>query len=223
MKELRAAHGKIRDHFTTRFTEVRRGFRLLDEDHSGHLTKEEMRAVIMMFNLDIKHHLLTKIIEVADVDGDGDIDYAEFARIMTCEDIVKEYQNSRELKGMATGEKERRVGGPTLRPGVTPDQLRSAQQTFKSEFEEKYRRLTDAFKFIDADRTGYLERDEIKRLLLEFNIVDITPEVIDNLIDFADYDGDGEINYAEFARVLSADDVMNMANTLSYLEAQKGK
>ena len=85
------------------------------------------------------------------------------------------------------------------------------------QFEEKYTRLTDAFKFIDADRTGYLERDEIKRLLLEFNIVDIKDDAIETLIDFADFDGDGEINYAEFARVLTADDVLAMKNTLSAL------
>ena len=78
---------------------------------------------------------------------------------------------------------------------------------------EKYTRLTDAFKYIDSDRTGHLERDEVKRLLLEFNIPDIKDAAIETLIDFADYDGDGEINYAEFARVLTADDVMRMADT----------
>ena len=35
---------------------------------------------------------------------------------------------------------------------------------------------------------------------------------MDNLIDFADYDGDGLINYAEFARVLHAKDVFAMTN-----------
>jgi Ca2+-binding EF-hand superfamily protein len=80
---------------------------------------------------------------------------------------------------------------------------------------EKYTRITDAFKFIDSDRTGHLERDEVKKLLVEFNIPDIKNDAIETLIDFADYDGDGEINYAEFARVLTADDVMAMKDTLA--------
>jgi len=80
---------------------------------------------------------------------------------------------------------------------------------------EKYSRITDAFKFIDSDRTGHLERDEVKKLLVEFNIPDIKNDAIETLIDFADYDGDGEINYAEFARVLTADDVMAMKDTLA--------
>ena len=79
-KELKASHDKIRNHFATRFTEVRRGFRLLDEDHSGRLSRDELKAVLMMFNLDIKAHLIEKIIDIADADGDGDIDYAEFAK-----------------------------------------------------------------------------------------------------------------------------------------------
>ena len=80
---------------------------------------------------------------------------------------------------------------------------------------EKYSRITDAFKFIDSDRTGHLERAEVKRLLVEFNVPDIKDEAIEALIDFADYDGDGVINYAEFARVLTAEDVMRMKDTLA--------
>ena len=82
-KELKASHDKIRNHFATRFTEVRRGFRLLDEDHSGRLDRDELKAVLMMFNLDIKAHLIDKIIDIADADGSGDIDYAEFAQYET--------------------------------------------------------------------------------------------------------------------------------------------
>ena len=73
---------------------------------------------------------------------------------------------------------------------------------------EKYTRITDAFKFIDSDRTGHLERDEVKKLLVEFNIPDIKNDAIETLIDFADFDGDG-------ARVLTADDVMAMKDTLA--------
>ena len=41
-----------------------------------------------------------------------------------------------------------------------------------------------------------LERGEVKRLLLEFNLVGVKDATLESLIDFADYDGDGEINYA---------------------------
>ena len=96
--ELLKAHGKIREHFSTRFNDVRRGspafspahhrtaplsplpppslpqvrrgFRLLDEDKSGTLTRQEMRSVLMMFNLDIEARLIEKLIDLADQDGE---------------------------------------------------------------------------------------------------------------------------------------------------------
>ena len=36
--------------------------------------------------------------------------------------------------------------------------------------------------------------------------------MLERILDLADYDGDGEINYAEFARVLHAKDVFAMTN-----------
>ena len=204
-KELRDAHGKIRDHFATRFKQVRRGFRLLDEDSSGKLSYAELKTIILMFNLNIPGKIVQKIIELADYDGNGTIDYAEFARIMTAEDIVylkdtltgdvgatgavgatAQYKKTAGLKG-----KVYRKGPAQLRPGVTKAQVRTAQKRLREELEEKYSKLTDAFKFIDSDRTGQLEREELKTMLLEFNIMEVTPDAIDTLIDFADFDGDG--------------------------------
>ena len=45
---------------------------------------------------------------------------------------------------------------------------------------------------------------------MEFNIIGVTDDTMETLLDFVDHDGDGEINYAEFARMLTADDVMAM-------------
>ena len=97
-----------------------------------------------------------------------------------------QYKKTAGLKG-----KVYRKGPAQLRPGVTKAQVRTAQKRLREELEEKYSKLTDAFKFIDSDRTGQLEREELKTMLLEFNIMEVTPDAIDTLIDFADFDGDG--------------------------------
>lgn len=212
-KDLRYYHAMIRDHFATRFTQVRKAFRTLDEDASGKLSHDEMKQVLMMFNLSIPAKIINKIIQLADVDGDGEIDYAEFARVMTADDIISAYG----VTGLGQAA-PRRVGPATLRPGVTETDIRHAQKTLRAEFEEKYSKLTDAFKFIDTDRTGQLERSEIKGLMLQFNIHDVSDAAMDNLIDFADFDGDGQINYAEFCRCLTADDILSMKQTLSAID-----
>ena len=218
--DLRAAHTKIRDHFSTRFSQVRRGFMLLDADNSGKLSYAELRSILLMFNLQIPAKHITKIIELADMDGNGAIDYAEFARIISADDIcslrntLSNNPDTAVTYTQTTGlvKKKYREGAAQMRPGVTKEQVNEAAKAFKDELEEKYTRLTDAFKFIDADRTGTLDRAEVKRLLVEFNIPDISEATIETLIDFADFDGDGEINYAEFARVLHAKDVFAMTN-----------
>merc|ERR1712166_1382588 len=123
-----ASHDKIRNHFATWVTEVRRGFRLLDEDHSGRLSRDELKAVLMMFNLDIKAHLIEKIIDLAD--GANAKNFADLQ-----------------------GKKAARVGGPTIRAGVNPKEVQYAQQCLKEMLLTKYSRLTDAFESIDDDRT----------------------------------------------------------------------
>lgn len=102
-----------------------------------------------------------------------------------------------------------------LRPGVTAADLRMAQKFLRDRIETKYKRITDAFKAHDTTRDGQLERDEVKEMLYNFNCAHISEPVIDTLIDFVDFDGDGQVKYSEFARVLTADDVMNMKPTLT--------
>ena len=46
--------------------------------------------------------------------------------------------------------------------------------------------------------------------------VSIREEVFQTLFDFMDADGDGDISYPEFARVVSAEDIMIMAPVSQY-------
>lgn len=58
-------------------------------------------------------------------------------------------------------------------------------------------------------QTGSITREELKQGLEELNLR-LREDVCDNLLDFIDIDG-GDIEYREFARVLSADDIMQMS------------
>ena len=101
---------------------------------------------------------------------------------------------------------------PALRKGVRAGDLRRAQRTIQDHILTKFSKIAEAFKFIDKDRTNSITRDELKLGLQELQLIGtIRPEVVDNLIDFIDIDPEGDIEYREFARVISADDVMSMA------------
>ena len=58
-------------------------------------------------------------------------------------------------------------------------------------------------------------------MLEEFNL-GVPPEVQSALISLADFDGDGQINYAEFARIMTADDIGSMKNTLAATDHTAG-
>lgn len=104
-----------------------------------------------------------------------------------------------------------------LRPGVKEQELKQAQKLIKGKIMDKYKRLDKAFKWMDTERgesANRLTHDELREGLAGLNLdvgATIREEVFMTLFDFMDADGDGDISFAEFARVLSADDIMMMA------------
>merc|ERR1719240_618149 len=131
----------MQEKMTTRFSELRRAFRTLDEDASGALDREEFKQVLVMFNLGIPDRVMNKLIDLADFDGDGSINYAEFARIFTGENV-----------------RLRRTG-----PGL--EKMRKAHRTLRNIILTRYGSMTAAFKEIDADGSGAIRRAELRRWL----------------------------------------------------------
>ena len=145
---------------------------------------------------------LQMLFKKCDKNQDGKIDYPEFL------DLVR---NDPVMTAPRVLEKQ-----PALRPGVYAHEMRKAQQIIKEKFSTKYKRLDSAFKNLDRDRTGTITREELLIGFSEFNLDElIRKEVMDTILDFIDIDagepGARTIEYKEFARVLSADDVMAMA------------
>merc|ERR1712216_933566 len=92
-----------------------------------------------------------------------------------------------------------------LRPGVGMDELRKFQEQVKSKITGKWGRhsFSTAFKWIDADRTGSITREEFKQAMKDFNLSGVKENLLDTLCDFIDQDNSGSFGYREFAQVLS--------------------
>ena len=58
-----------------------------------------------------------------------------------------------------------------------------------------------AFKLFDDDETGTISFKNLKRVAKELG-ENLTDEEIQEMIDEADRDGDGEVNEAEFLRIM---------------------
>ena len=65
-------------------------------------------------------------------------------------------------------------------------------------------RVIEAFKVFDADASGYITSDELRRILMDLG-EDVTEEEMDQLILEADLDGNGRIDYDEFSKLVSDD------------------
>lgn len=63
----------------------------------------------------------------------------------------------------------------------------------------------DAFKVFDRDGSGTISREELRHVLINIG-EGFTEKEIDEMIQEADKDGDGQIDYKEFSKMMMADD-----------------
>jgi Ca2+-binding EF-hand superfamily protein len=63
--------------------------------------------------------------------------------------------------------------------------------------------LRDAFNMFDADRSGYIDREEV-RMLMKKLAQTLTEDEITAIMEEVDLDGDGEISFDEFRAMMFA-------------------
>jgi len=226
-------HGQIKRLLETRFGEIRRAYRLIDQDNSGACDREELKHMLnAMFNLSVPDDVMEKLIDLADYDGDGVINFAEFARIVTAENVLDmkktltadtsgfgtkdPVQAAMELDRHKAAELRRKqaMGGygagdgyhPKLRKtGPSLDELRYGHKTLKKVIALRFANPGAAFDSIDADKSGLLRRAELRRYLGKMSKM-LPDRIITGLIDYCDDDGDGKtLSKAEFVKLMKAD------------------
>merc|ERR1711977_352570 len=63
--------------------------------------------------------------------------------------------------------------------------------------------LRDAFKVFDKDNNGFISAAELRHVMTNLG-EKLTDEKVDKMIREADVDGDGQINYEEFVKMMMA-------------------
>ena len=161
---------------------------------------------------------MNKLIDLADFDGDGSINYAEFARIFTAENIhgMKQtlqavestaheakvrYEMSQGGKGKLDKETGENVRLRRTGPGL--EKMRKAHRTLRNIILTRYGNMKAAFKDIDADGSGMIRRAELRKWLATIS-KSIPDQVISGLISYVDTDGDTKtLSREEFLRMMS--------------------
>ncbi|KAL5334497.1 hypothetical protein BJX70DRAFT_378229 [Aspergillus crustosus] len=63
--------------------ELREAFAVFDKDKSGSISAEELRQVLQSIGDDVTDKDVDEMLQLADVNGDGSIDYEEFVKLMS--------------------------------------------------------------------------------------------------------------------------------------------
>ncbi|KAK2005032.1 calmodulin [Colletotrichum falcatum] len=130
-------------------------FDLFDKDGTGDITAQELGAVMRSLGLNPSDTELNDMINEADADHNGTIDFNEFLTLM-------------------------------------------AQKVQVGDAEEE---LKNAFKVFDRDGSGTISAEELRHVLTSLG-ENMTPAEIDEMIQMADKNGDGTIDYDEFASIM---------------------
>jgi hypothetical protein len=90
-KETAYWFGLLVSKMKDRFTEVRRAFRLLDEDCNGFLSADEFKKILVMFNMQsMPDPVFNRIIQLIDKNGNDVITFAEFAELTNKPSVLEE-------------------------------------------------------------------------------------------------------------------------------------
>ncbi|KAL4874478.1 hypothetical protein BJY04DRAFT_203850 [Aspergillus karnatakaensis] len=63
--------------------ELREAFAVFDKDKSGSISADELRQVLRSIGDDVSDKDVDEMLQLADVNGDGSIDYEEFVKLMS--------------------------------------------------------------------------------------------------------------------------------------------
>jgi Ca2+-binding EF-hand superfamily protein len=131
-----------------------------------------------------------------DLDGNGHIDFDEFQRAFGPKESAEPRRPKKRVAINSTPE--------MLEPPPPPDpamlaRVGKVEQTLREKLEERYSSLRATFSALDVDRTGFIEVSEFKNVFVRCH-VDVPPGHMDVLVSRFDRDGNGKVDFNEFAR-----------------------
>ena len=99
-----------------------------------------------------------------------------------------------------------------------PEEVAYYFKLIQTKMKDRFAQVQRAFRKLDQDASGELDVHEFNQMLNMFNLGHVPPAVVDKIRQLTDFDGDGKINFAEFARLITTSDVNNMKKTLSAMD-----
>ncbi|CAG8538217.1 10495_t:CDS:2 [Ambispora leptoticha] len=154
-------------------TEIREAFELFDTDKDGALDYHELKVAMRALGFDEKKPDVLKLIRQYDKTGEGYMVYEDFYKVIQVININSSWSHCVDFSV-------------------------SERILNRSPLEEIQR----AFKLFDDDNTGKISLRNLRRVAKELG-ENLDDEELQAMIDEFDLDDDGEINEAEFVKIMS--------------------
>jgi len=184
--ELEDAFRSIGEMAAQRFSTARRAFRKLDSDYNGRLTRSEIHTYLRNYGWE---HVTDKLFNSLDRDGSGFLVFQEFQ-----EKIAPYIQPGHPHSCFKPA---RRSLSVTARD-VSGEGLKLAQE-IGLKAGAKFSSVRKAFRHLDHDKDGVLERKEVRKFFEEHGY---DHKAADSFFDEIDRDKSGIIRFGEFQGLL---------------------
>ncbi|CAI5467082.1 unnamed protein product [Closterium sp. Yama58-4] len=196
--------------------ELKEAFKVFDKDQNGFISAQELRHVMTNLGEKLTDEEVDEMIREADVDGDGQLSedqIAEFKEAFSLFDkdgdgsiTTKELGTVMRSLGQNPTEAELQDminevdadGNGTI---DFPEFLNLMARKMKDTDSEE--ELKEAFKVFDKDQNGFISAQELRHVMTNLG-EKLTDEEVDEMIREADVDGDGQVNYEEFVKMMMA-------------------
>lgn len=157
----------------------------------GSMTEEQAGENDKVVFTDEQIAELKQAFALFDMDGSGEVSTDELGTVL---ETLGQKVTQEELVQIIA-EVDQDGGG-----SVDFDEFVDLMSSRMSENNEEYD-IIDVFKVFDQDGSGYITAAELRHVMMNLD-EELTDKEIDNLICEADVDGDGQIGYDEFKRLI---------------------
>ena len=149
----------------TRFADMRKAFKYVDLDNSGTVDRSELERALQLWNVPMTKTHIDVFWEKCDEDKTGEISYAEFVNML-----------ARDTAGATVAPKGPKNARMSVENEAMMAKLQETEDTIYSRFSD----MRKAFKHVDFDASGTVNRQELERALQMMNL-GLSPQQIDYL------------------------------------------
>ena len=194
----------------TQEADLKETFALIDKDSSGGIDADELHEAMKHLGFDITLAQAQTMVQEADEDNNGEIDFEEFRAMFTKNGLGEELKSKKSKKvqqaSMWSQWRQRLGTASTANARTTKTRLSTSLLLLHDSSEtlsaEQRAHFASVFEQMDANGDGDLEPHELQKGLQELG-VEITLEEATEMVELADADGNGSIDKEEFIAMMA--------------------